>query len=186
MEIGRINNQIVGDRSGYTAIAFISNLRKRLIVGSRRKVHLVTDGHTAYFDVIKDVFEDKVHYSQLIKFYDEKTGEVGQWKRAMLGKPNLDETSTSLIERQNLNIRMQNRRFTRKTNAHSKRAEKHFLMLHLYFAYYNFMRVHMTLETAPAVEAGLIDRQFDFDWLIELIDSNAPKPKRPKRYKISK
>ena len=172
----------VGDRSGDTAWTFIANLRKRLLIRSNGKIHLTTDGHTAYFDVIRDIFAGKVHYAQVLKYFDEVEGTAGQWRRAMLGNPDLDNATTNHAERQNLNIRMGNRRFTRLTNAFSKRVEKHLLMLHLYFVYYNFIREHMTLETAPAVEAGLINRPHTFDWLVDLIDSHAPKPKRPKRY----
>lgn len=173
----------VGDRSGDTAWCFIADLRKRLNINKRGKVHLTTDGHTAYFDVIRDIFAGKVDYMQVLKFFDEVEGTAGQWKRPMLGDPDFANASVSFIERQNLNIRMGNRRFTRLTNAFSKRIEKHLLMLHVYFVYYNFIREHMTLETAPAVEAGLINRPHTMEWMIDLIDSHAPKPNRPKRYK---
>ena len=171
----------VGDRSGDTAWDFIADLKKRLKIGSG-KVHLTTDGHLAYFDVIRDIFAGKVDYMQVLKYFDEVEGTAGQWKRPMLGNPNFSKASVSFVERQNLNIRMGNRRFTRMTNAFSKRVEKHLLMLHLYFVYYNFIRVHMTLETTPAVKIGIANMPHDFHWLIDMIDSHALKPKRPRRY----
>lgn len=86
---------------------------------------------------------------------------------------------TAYVERHNLTIRMSNRRFARKTNAFSKKLERHIQAMQLYTVYYNFMRVHQTLEISPAMEAGLTATLRDFDWLVDLIDANAPKPKKP-------
>ena len=86
---------------------------------------------------------------------------------------------TTYVERHNLTIRMANRRFTRKTNAFSKKLERHIQSMQLYFVYYNFIRIHTTLEISPAMAAGMTPTLKDFDWLIDMIDENSPKPKKP-------
>ena len=93
------------------------------------------------------------------------------------------KVSTSYVERSNLSIRMQNRRFTRLTNAFSKKFQNHVHALALYFAFYNFCRIHKTLRVTPAMQAGLTDRVWDLTDIVELMDLRAPKPGRPKSYK---
>ena len=87
--------------------------------------------------------------------------------------------ATSLIERLNLTIRMGNRRFTRKTNAFSKRHDRHIDMLHLLFLHYNFCRIHSTIKVSPSMEAGIDDQLRDLEWIVGLIDANTPPPKKP-------
>ncbi len=100
-----------------------------------------------------------------------------------MGNPDLAEIGTSFVERQNLNIRMGNRRFTRMPNAFSKRVRNRLYMLHIYFVYYNFVRFHMTLETTPAVEAGIAERRYDMEWMIDLFDAKKRNPKDPQGIK---
>ena len=166
----------VGDRSAVTAMEFIANLRTRLAT----RVQLTTDGLKAYLEAIEDAFGDDIDFAQLVKIYDKDTD---QRKRAVIGNPVERDISTSHVERQNLNMRMGMRRFTRLTNAFSKKLENHVHMLSLYFVYYNFVRKHLTLGTTPAVTAGLAQRKRHMGWIVGLVDARAPKPNRPKTYR---
>ena len=166
----------VGDRSAVTAMEFIGNLRTRLTT----RVQLTTDGLKAYLEAVEDAFGDDIDFAQLVKIYDKDTN---QRKRAVIGNPVERDISTSHVERQNLNMRMGMRRFTRLTNAFSKKLENHIHMLSLYFVYYNFVRKHLSLGTTPAVAAGLAQRKRNMGWIIDLVDARAPKPNRPKTYR---
>lgn len=101
---------------------------------------------------------------------------IGARKRRIEGDPDPDHVSTSYVERSNLSIRMQNRRFTRLTNAFSKKLDNHIHMLALYFAFYNFVRIHKTLKVTPAVAAGITDRLWSLEDIAELVEARAPKP----------
>ena len=166
----------VGDRSAVTAMEFIGNLRTRLMT----RVQLTTDGLKAYLEAVEDAFGDDIDFAQRVKIYDKDTN---QRKRAVIGNPVERDISTSHVERQNLNMRMGMRRFTRLTNAFSKKLENHIHMLSLYFVYYNFVRKHLSLGTTPAVAAGLAQRKRNMGWIIDLVDARAPKPNRPKTYR---
>ena len=98
---------------------------------------------------------------------------------AVEGNPDPAAVSTSYVERQNLTMRMGMRRFTRLTNAFSKKLENHLLMLSLYFVHYNFVRIHKTLKCTPAMAAGVSDTLHDMEWIVSLIDARAAKPSRP-------
>ena len=100
-------------------------------------------------------------------------------KRRVTGRPRRADVSTSHVERHNLTMRMGMRRFTRLTNAFSKRIENHIHMLSLYFVWYNFCRIHKTLKCSPAMAAGVTDTLRDMEWIVGLIDAQAPTPKRP-------
>ena len=100
-------------------------------------------------------------------------------KRRIEGDPDMAKANTSYVERQNLTIRMGNRRLTRLTNAFSKKLERHVAMLNLFFLHYNFCRIHGTLRVTPAMEAGLETTVRDLEWIVGLIDANAPKPGKP-------
>ena len=91
----------------------------------------------------------------------------------------MSKANTSYVERHNLTMRMGNRRFTRLTNAFSKKVEKHAAMLSLFLTHYNFCRIHKTPRVTPAMEAGLTDTAHDMEWIVGLIDANAPEPKKP-------
>ena len=180
----------VGDRSGSTAIEFMDDLRSRLA----NRVQLTTDGHKAYLEAVEGAFGADVDYAQLIKLYGEPTGQkgherkyspsecTGTRKRRVEGNPDPAAVSTSYVERQNLTMRMGMRRFTRLTNAFSKKLENHLLMLSLYFAHYNFVRIHKTLRCTPAMAAGVSDTLHDMEWIVSLIDARAAKPNRPATY----
>ena len=176
----------VGDRSGATAIEFMDDLRSRLA----NRVQLTTDGHKAYLEAVEGA-----DYAQLIKLYGDSTGQkghekkyspaecTGTKKRRVEGNPDIEHVSTSYVERQNLTMRMGMRRFTRLTNAFSKKLENHLLMLSLYFVHYNFVRIHSTLKCTPAMAAGVSDTLHDMEWIVGLIDARAAKPNRPATYK---
>ena len=181
----------VGDRSSETAIEFMDDLRSRLA----NRVQLTTDGHKAYLEAIEGAFGGDVDYAQLVKLYGDAPEKekryspatcVGTHKRRVEGNPDVRDVSTSYVERQNLTMRMGIRRFTRLTNAFSKKLENHLLMLSLYFVHYNFVRIHTTLKCTPAMAAGVSDTLHDMEWIVSLIDARAAKPNRPATYnKIS-
>ncbi len=179
----------VGDRSGATAIEFMDDLRSRLA----NRVQLTTDGHKAYLEAAEGAFGGDVDYAQFIKLYsDTPQAEarrysppacVGARKCRITGKPERAAVSTSHVERHNLTMRMGMRRFTRLTNAFSKKIENHLHMLSLYFVHYNFCRVHKSLRMSPAMAAGVSNTLWDMEWIVRWIDERAPKPNRPKTYR---
>lgn len=101
---------------------------------------------------------------------------AGAIKRRISGRPDMEQVTTSHVERQNLTMRMGMRRFTRKTNAFSKKLENHMHMLSLYFVHYNFIRIHKSLRASPAMDAGLANELYDMNWILELIDDRTTKP----------
>ena len=181
----------VGDRTSATAIEFMDDLRSRLA----NRVQLTTDGHIAYLEAVEGAFGGDVDYAQLIKLYGEPTGKkgherkyspsecIGTKKRRVEGNPDREFVSLSYVERHNLTMRMGMRRFTRLTNAFSKRIENHILMQSLYFVHYNFCRMHKTLRLTPAMASGVTDMLRDLEWIVGLIDARAKKPKRPATYR---
>ena len=134
-------------------------------------------------------------YAQLVKIYgaspDSTKGRyspaecTGIKKRTVEGDPDEKHVSTSYVERQNLTMRMSMRRFTRLTNAFSKKVDNHIHMLSLYFVFYNFCRIHKSLKVSPAMAAGVSETLHDMEWIVGLIDARAKKPGRPKTYKKS-
>ena len=173
----------VGDRSGETAMEFMDDLRPRLA----NRVQLTTDGHKAYLEAVEGTFGGDVDYAQLIKLYGPTEGEgsekryspakcTGIRKRKIEGSPDPADVSTSYVERHNLTMRMGMRRFTRLTNAFSKKLENHLHSLSLYFVHYNFCRMHKSLRMSPAMAAGVSDTLHDMEWIVGLIDARAPKP----------
>ena len=175
----------VGDRSGATALDFMTDLRARLAT----RVQLTTDGHKAYLEAVEGAFGGDVDYAMLVKLYGDATGHKGHEKKyspaectgarkeLISGFPVKEMVSTSHVERQNLTMRMGMRRFTRLTNGFSKKLENHLHMLSLYFVHYNFVRVHKTLRMTPAMAAGVSDTLRDMTWLVGIIDAAAPAPK---------
>ena len=149
-------------------------------------------GYKVYLEAVEGAFGGDVDYAQLIKIYgDAPKGDtryspaacIGARKRAIEGKPVRKDVSTSHVERHNLTMRMGMRRFTRLTNAFSKKIENHLHMLSLYFVHYNFCRVHKSLRMSPAMAAGVSDTLRDTGWIISLIDARAAKPNRPATYR---
>ncbi len=178
----------VGDRTSATAIEFMDDLRSRLA----NRVQLTTDGHKAYLEAVEGAFGADVDYAQLIKLYGDAPEAqrryspaecVGTRKRRVNGRPDRKDVSTLYVERQNLTMRMGMRRFTRLTNAFSKKIENHLHMLSVYFVHNNFCRVHKSLRCTPAMAAGVSDTLRDMEWIVGLIDARAPKPNRPAIYK---
>ena len=158
-------------------------------------MQLTTDGHKAYLEAVEGAFGGDVDFAQLVKLYGQLSGERGHERKyspaeciaikktIVEGDPDWKHISTSYVERQNLTMRMGMRRFTRLTNAFSKKLENHLHMLSLYFVHYNFIRMHKTLRMTPAMAAGVTDTLHDMEWLIGLIDARTKKPNRPKTYR---
>lgn len=184
-----ICNWFVGGRDADFANHFMSDLAARL----NNRVQLTTDGHRAYLNAIDNAFENDIDYAQLVKLYgNQPTGKTTRYspaectgikKTVRTGKPDEKHVSTSYVERHNLTMRMSMRRFTRLTNAFSKKFDNHCHALALYFVHYNFCRIHKSLKVSPAMAAGLTDTLRDMEWIVSLIDERAPKPNRPKTYK---
>ena len=173
----------VGGRTGRDAWDFISNLRSRLT----NRVQLTTDGLRAYLEAIEGVFGAEVDYAMLNKIYGHETREgqrryspaecIGAEKRVVAGDPDKSRISTSYVERQNLTMRMSMRRFTRLTNAFSKKIENHMHAISLHFMWYNFARPHKTLSKpylkTPAMAAGVAHHIWTAEEIVSLLgDSN--------------
>ena len=175
---------LVGGRDSEYAIAFMEDLRSRLA----NRVQLTTDGHKAYLEAVESAFGCNVDYAQLVKLYGEPTGQKGHErkyspsecngtrKRRVEGNPDPASVSTSYAERQNLTMRMHMRRFTRLTNAFSKKFQNHMHMVALYTVWYNFIRIHKSLRVTPAMEAGLSDTVWDMEDFVRIMDERAPRP----------
>jgi IS1 family transposase len=154
----------IGDRSGETALAFVDDLASRLA----NRVQITTDGHRAYLEAIEGAFGGDVDYAVLHKVYgavpESAKGRyspaecIGCEKHRVEGDPDIKHVSTSYVERQNLTMRMSMRRFTRLTNAFSKKVENHALSVALHYMHYNFCRIHKTLRITPAMAAGVTDK----------------------------
>ncbi|MDR6833598.1 hypothetical protein J2X44_000403 [Sphingopyxis sp. BE259] len=168
----------------------MDDLRDRIA----NRVQLTTDGHKASPEAIEGAFGADVDYAQLVKLYGgegDKGPEVryspaectGIKKRRVEGNPDTAHVSTSHVERMILSIRMQNRRFTRLTNAFSKTLDNHIHALALYFAFYNFCRIHKTLRISPAMAAGITDRLWSLEDVVAKIDELAPAPAKRGPYK---
>jgi IS1 family transposase len=166
----------VGNRDAGAAYHFMHDLAGRLA----NRVQLTTDGHKAYLTAVEDAFGAEIDFAQLVKIYgkpDEAPEHryspaqcMGAKKAVVSGAPVFDQVSTSFAERQNLNIRMHNRRFTRLTNAFSKKIEHHEYMLALYFMFHNFCRIHQTLRVTPAMEAGISNHVWEMAEVVGLLD----------------
>ena len=158
----------VGCRGGPSATTFIKDLAARLT----GRIQLSTDGHRPYIEAVAVGFgSSSVDYAMIAKraivSETDNTEMVGY---SVFGNPDPYHINTSYIERYNLTVRMTNRRFTRKTNGFSKKLENHKHSIALHLLYYNFVRVHMTLGTTPAVAAGFSKRTWYYEDIVELID----------------
>lgn len=166
---------LVGGRDGGYAYEFMQDVAQRLA----RRVQLTTDGHKAYLDAVEDVFGCEVDYAQLVKIYGVPPEAerryspaecIGARPSPVSGNPDPDHISTSYVERQDLTMRMHMRRFTRLTNAFSKKVENHAHAVALHFMHCNFVRIHKTLRVTPAMEAGVTDRLWEMSDLVALIE----------------
>lgn len=159
-----IVSNFVGGRDGECAMWFMDDVAKRLAT----RVQMTADGHKAYLEAVEGAFGADIDYAQLLKIYGASPESAkgryspaectGAKKVKIEGNPDRDHVSTSYVERANLTMRMHNRRFTRLTNAFSKKFENHAHMVALYAVWYNFVRVHKSLRVSPATAAGISDR----------------------------
>lgn len=173
---------LVGSRNAEYANAFMQDVADRLA----NRVQLTTDGHSPYLEAVEGAFGIDVDYGQLVKQYGSPAIKeqrryspatcVGAIKDPMRGDPDPKHISTSHVERHNLSMRMHMRRYTRLTNAFSKKFENHCHMVALYTVWYNFVRIHRSLRVTPAMESGLTDRVWEMADIVGLIDATAPKP----------
>lgn len=173
----------VGGRDAEYALMLMDDLRGRLA----NRVQLTTDGHKAYLSAVEEAFGADIDYAMLVKLYgagpattDDAAGRryspaecVGIRKETITGKPDPKHVSTSYTERANLTMRMSMRRFTRLTNAFSKKLENHEHMVALYALWYNFVRIHKTLRVTPAMAAGIETRLWSMEDVVRLIDEQA-------------
>jgi IS1 family transposase len=184
---------LVGGRDSEYAHAFVMDLRKRLA----NRVQLTSDGHKPYLEAVEQAFGADVDYAMLVKLYGGSgegeagtaqrkysPGEcVGTRKSTVAGSPDPEHVSTSFAERQNLTMRMAMRRFTRLTNAFSKKLSNHEASVALHFMNYNFCRIHQTLRVTPAMAAGVTDRLWEIENIVVLLDAAEPKPGKRGPYK---
>jgi IS1 family transposase len=174
-----------------TAKQFMGNLAGRL----SNRVQITTDGHRPYVEAVEDAFGSEVDFAQLIKLYgDAPSSEQKRYSPAqctgtrttrITEAPNQNQISTSFVERQNLTIRMSMRRFTRLTNAFSKKLENHMHAISLDYMYYNFGRIHQTLRVTPAMEAGVADHVWALEEIAALAPIKAPKKRGPYKKQVS-
>jgi IS1 family transposase len=170
----------IGDRNAWTAQNFMHDLASRLA----NRVQLTTDGHRVYLDAVELAFGNDIDYAMLVKIYgsDRGKGEIrysppdymGCRSMPLVGNPNPKHISTSFAERQNLTMRMKMRRFTRLTNAFSKKRENHRWAIALHYMHYNFCRIHQTLRVTPAMEAGITDHVWTLQELVSLLEYREP------------
>src|SRR5216683_2072240 len=173
---------LVGGRDSDYAIAFMDDLRDRLA----NRGQLTSDGHKAYLEAVEGAFGADVDYAQLVKLFgaapESMKGRyspaecIGARKERIEGNPDPKHVSTSYAERQNLTMRMQMRRFTRLTNAFSKKFENHMHMVALYTVWYNYVKQHKSLKgLSPAMAAGISDTLWSVTDLAEMVDASLPK-----------
>jgi IS1 family transposase len=167
----------VGGRDWNTAEHFVRDLESRLA----NRVQLTSDGNRLYFHAIKSAFGNDIDYAVLRKIYGGGYTSEGRYsppecvgcdKLPKIGNPDPKHISTSYVERQNLTMRMQMRRFTRLTNAFSKKIENHIASLAIHYMHFNFVRIHQTLRITPAMAAGVTNRLWSLQEMVELLSEN--------------
>lgn len=165
----------IGSRDGATACEFVTDLASRLA----NRVQITSDGHKPYLEAVDKAFGGEVDFAQLIKVYGETVeGQkryspaecIGAKKSKVVGNPDLCCVSTSFVERQNLTMRMSIRRFTRLTNAFSKKIENHAHSVALHYMHYNFVHIHKTLRVSPAMAAGVTDHLWSISDIVDLVE----------------
>lgn len=173
---------LVGDRTVATATMFINDLASRL----SNRVQLSTDGYHGYLTAIDNAFGNKIDYATIQKIYrNPPEGNERRYSQGICcgvkkddikGEPDAKHISTSYVERQNLTMRMGMRRFTRLTNAFSKKVENHACAVALHYMHYNFCRIHKSLRVTPAMEAGVTDHVWsieEVEGLLEAVEKSA-------------
>src|SRR3990172_4567097 len=166
---------LVGARDADCAKMFIDDLAGRL----RNRVQLTSDGLKLYLQAVEDSFGGKIDYAMLVKTYGPAYGNqqerrysagecCGSIKGTVCGNPQEGHISTSFVERQNLSLRMGNRRFTRLTNGFSKKVDNHGHALAIYYMHYNFGRIHKSLRVTPAMEAKVSDHVWSLEEIAKL------------------
>jgi len=165
----------IGSRDSITACEFVKDLASRLA----NRVQITADGHKPYLVAVDAAFGSDVDFAQLIKIYGELAeGQkryspadcIGTKKSKVIGNPDMCCVSTSFVERQNLTMRMSIRRFTRLTNAFSKKIENHAHSVALHYMHYNFVRIHKTLRVSPAMAAGVTDHLWQIGDIVDLVE----------------
>lgn len=183
----------LGARDAANAYTFIGDVAERLA----NRVQLTTDGNRLYVDAVEAHMGGRVDFAQLVKIFGSDTETenryspgkcLGAKKKQVDGLPDFKHVSTSYAERQNLNIRMKNRRYTRLTNAFSKKAENMAYPIALDFFHHNFCRIHQTLRMTPAMKAGITQYPMTIDDLVEMLPLPVAKERgkyRPRKPKIA-
>ena len=165
-------NIAIGKRDQRTTDVFVEGLRHAT---ARERFQITTDGFAPYRSAISNTLEDRCDFAQLIKVYRAASEGEARYSPAevastevvpVMGQPDPERICTSIVERSNLSLRMGVRRFTRLTNAFSKKWENHTAMIMLWFAYYNFCRIHKLLRVTPAMEAGITDHVWELSELL--------------------
>jgi len=171
---------LVGRRDAGCATDFLQDIAGRL----SNRIQLTTDGHKMYLTAVADAFAEDIDFAQLVKVYGndpegEKRYSPAQWqsseKIVRIGDPDSKHISTSYVERQNLNMRMNMRRFTRLTNAFSKKIENHMHMIALFHMHHNFVRIHQSLRVTPAMAAGITGKLWSIHDVVALTDASTMK-----------
>ena len=165
----------IGPRDLGTATDFMQDLAGRLL----NRIQLTTDGHRMYLEAVEAAFAHEIDFAQLQKIYGADPEPQKRYspakcngikKQTVVGSPDAELISTSYVERQNLTMRMNMRRFTRLTNAFSKKVENHAHSVALHYMHYNFCRIHRTLRVTPAMEAGLTSRVWELEDVVRLLE----------------
>ncbi len=177
-------SHFVGGRDGECAKSFIDDMASRIT----NRIQLTSDGHKAYLEAVEGAFGADIDYAMLIKLYGNAPESfkgrywpadcTGIKKTKIEGKPDMKHVSTSYVERSNLTMRMHNRRFTRLTNAFSKKFENHAHMVAIYAVWYNWIRIHKTLRVTPAMAAGISETVMNWSDIVEAMDADQPAKKR--------
>lgn len=182
---------MIGGRDTDTANLFMDDLQARLA----NRVQLTTDGHRPYLEAVAGAFQGGIDYAMLVKLYGESESGKQAEKRyspaafegsrvvRIAGTPDPAHISTSYTERHNRTMRMSMRRFTRLTDAFSKKIDNHCHALALYFVWYNFVRINKAVRMSPAMAAGITDKLMEMSELAEMVDAATPKPGKRGPYK---
>lgn len=169
---------LVGGRDAGYAHDFMQDVAGRL----SSRVQLTVDGHRPYLNAVADAFGNNIDFAQLIKVYGQPHDSTERRRYSpaecsgttigkVVGAPDVEHISTSYVERQNLTMRMSMRRFTRLTNAFSKKFANHEAAVALHFMYYNFCRQHKTLRVTPAMQAGVCDYIWTMEDVLNMVET---------------